>query len=88
MAGDGGELLAHATSFYNPKATTQSRQWEVSILTTYRGGDGPRIAGDGKAARPVLEDDGGSFLCSSGSGDGLNDGGVEGGPSFKRQIDL
>jgi hypothetical protein len=58
-------------------------------LTTYRGGDGPRTAGDGKAARPVLEDDGGSFQCSSGSGDGPDDGGVGwGGGSFKRQIDF
>jgi hypothetical protein len=48
-------------------------------LTTYRGGDGPRTAGDGKAARPILEDDGGSFQCSSCSGDGPDDGGVEGG---------
>jgi hypothetical protein len=61
------------------KATKQSRRWEVSVLTTYYGGDGPRTAGDGKAARPVLEDDGGSFWCSSGSGDGPDDGGVEGG---------
>jgi hypothetical protein len=70
----------YAASFSNPKATTQSRRWEVSVLTTYCGGDGPRTAGDGKAARPVLEDDGGSFRCSSGSGDGPDDGGVEGGP--------
>jgi hypothetical protein len=49
-------------------------------LTTYRGGDGPRTAGDGKAARPVLEDDGGSFRFCSGSGDGPDDGGVKGGP--------
>jgi hypothetical protein len=49
-------------------------------LTTYCGRDGPRTAGDGKAAQPVLEDDGGSFRCSSGSGDGPDDGGVEGGP--------
>jgi hypothetical protein len=57
-------------------------------LTTYRDGDGPRTAGDRKAARPVLEDDGGSFRCSSGSDDGPDNGGVEGGPSFKRQIDF
>jgi hypothetical protein len=57
-------------------------------LTTYHGGDAPQTAGDGKAARPVLEDDGGSFWCSSGSGDGPDDGGVEGGASFKRQIDF
>jgi hypothetical protein len=49
-------------------------------LTTYHGGDGPRTAGDGKAARPVLEDIGGSFRCSFGFGDGPDDGGVEGGP--------
>jgi hypothetical protein len=50
-------------------------------LTTYRGGDGPRTACDGKVAQPVLEDDGGNFWCSSGSGDGPDDGGVEGGGS-------
>jgi hypothetical protein len=49
-------------------------------LTTYRGGDGPRTAGNGKAAQLVLEDDGGTFRCSSGSGDDPDDGGVEGGP--------
>jgi hypothetical protein len=54
-------------------------------LTTYRGRDGPRTAGDRKAARLVLEDGGGNFRCSSGSGDGPNDGGIEGGsPSSGR----
>jgi hypothetical protein len=48
-------------------------------LTTYHGGDGPRTAGDGKVARPVPEDDGGSFRCSSSSGDDPDEGGVEGG---------
>jgi hypothetical protein len=57
-------------------------------LTTYRGGDGPQTAVDGKAARPVLEDDGGSFRCSSDFSDGSDDGGVDGGPFFKRQIDF
>jgi hypothetical protein len=38
---------------------------------------------DGETTRSVLEDDGGSFWCSSGSGDG----GVDGGPSFKRRLD-
>jgi hypothetical protein len=57
-AGDGGELLARSTLFLfsKPKAPTQSRQWEVSVLTTYRDGDGPRTAGDGEAAQSVLGD--------------------------------
>jgi hypothetical protein len=37
-------------------ARTRSRRWEVSVLTTYRGGEGPRTAGDGEAARLVLGD--------------------------------
>jgi hypothetical protein len=69
----------YAASFYNLRATTQSRRWEVSVLTTYHSGNGPQTTGDGKVARPVLEDDGGSFRCSFGSGDGPNDGGIEGG---------
>jgi hypothetical protein len=46
----------YAASFSKPKAPTRSRRWEVSILTTYRGGDGPRTAGDGEVARLVLGD--------------------------------
>jgi hypothetical protein len=42
---------------------------------------------DGETTRSVLEDDGGSLWCSSGSGNGFGDGGVDGGPSFKRQLD-
>jgi hypothetical protein len=42
-------------------------------LPTYRGGNGSREAVDGEAARLVLEDDGGSFPCSSGSGDSGDD---------------
>jgi hypothetical protein len=42
---------------------------------------------DGETARSVLEDDGGSFRCSSGLGDGSGDGGIDGGPSFMRRLD-
>jgi hypothetical protein len=42
----GAPSSPNAASFSEPKAPTQSRRWEVSILTTYRGGDGPRTTGD------------------------------------------
>jgi hypothetical protein len=35
----------------------------------------------------VLEDDGGGFRCSSGSGDSSGDSGDDGWPSFKRWLD-
>jgi hypothetical protein len=42
-----------------------------------------------EVARSVLEDDGGSFWCSSGSGDDSGDGGDDGGGgSFQRRLDL
>jgi hypothetical protein len=56
-------------------------------LPTYRCGNGSREAVDGETARSVLEDDGGSFWCSSSSGDGFGNGGVDGVPSFKRRLD-
>jgi hypothetical protein len=45
-------------------------------LPTYSCGNRSQEAVDGETTRSVLEDDGGSFWCSSGSGDG----GVDGGP--------
>jgi hypothetical protein len=56
-----------AGSFFKPKAPTWSRRWEVSILTTYHGGDGPRTAGDGEAARLMLGDGEGGLQWSFGS---------------------
>jgi hypothetical protein len=64
----GAPSSSYATSFSKPKAPTQSRWWEVSILTTYRGG-GPRTAGDGEVARLVLGDGEGGLLWSFGSQD-------------------
>jgi hypothetical protein len=46
----------YAASFSKPKAPTRSRRWEISVLTTYRGGDGPRTAGNREVARLVLGD--------------------------------
>jgi hypothetical protein len=50
----GAPSSPYAASFSKPKAPTRSRRWEVSVLTTYRDGDGPWTAGDGVAARQVL----------------------------------
>jgi hypothetical protein len=55
-------------------------------LPTYRGGNRSREAVDGEVARSVLEDDGGSFQCSSGSGNGFGNGGDDEGPSFQRRL--
>jgi hypothetical protein len=52
----GAPSSPYADSFSKPKAPTRSRRWEVSIWATYRGGDGPRIAGEGEVARLVLGD--------------------------------
>jgi hypothetical protein len=52
----GAPSLPYAASFSKLKAPTRSRRWEVSVLTTYHGRDGPRTAGDGEAAQPVLGD--------------------------------
>jgi hypothetical protein len=46
-------------------------------LPTYRCGNGSREAVDGETAWSVLEDDGGSFWCSSGSSSSI--GGIDGG---------
>jgi hypothetical protein len=59
------------------------------VFPTYHCGNRSRVAVDGETPRSVLEDDGGSFRCSSGSGDSSGDGGVDGGGgSFKRRLDL
>jgi hypothetical protein len=52
----GAPSSPYAASFSKLKAPTRSRQWEVSVLTTYRGGDGPQTTGDGEATRLVLGD--------------------------------
>jgi hypothetical protein len=52
----GAPSSPYSASFSKHKAPTRSRRWEVSVLTTYRGGDGPWTAGDGEAARLVLGD--------------------------------
>jgi hypothetical protein len=75
-------------SYANPRAPTHSRRWDGLVLPTYRCGNGSPEAVDGETARSVLEGDGGSFRCSSGSGDTSGDGGIDGGPSFKRRLDL
>jgi hypothetical protein len=49
------------------------------VFPTYHCGNRSRVAVDGETPRSVLEDDGGSFRCSSGSGDSSGDGGVDGG---------
>jgi hypothetical protein len=46
----------YAASFSKPKAPTRSRRWEISVLTTYHDGDGPRTTGNREAARLVLGD--------------------------------
>jgi hypothetical protein len=65
----GAPSSPYTASFSKPKAPTRSRQWEVSVLTTYRDGDRPRIAGDGEAARLVLGDGEGGLRWSFGSQD-------------------
>jgi hypothetical protein len=57
----GAPSSPYAASFSKPKAPTRSRRWEVSVLTTYHGGDGPQTTGDGEAARLVLGDGEGGF---------------------------
>jgi hypothetical protein len=49
-------------------------------LPTYCCGNGSREAVDGETVWSVLEDDGGSFWCSSGSSDGSGDGCIDRGP--------
>jgi hypothetical protein len=43
----GAPSSPYGALFSKPKAPTRSRRWEVSVLTTYHGGDGPRTTGDG-----------------------------------------
>jgi hypothetical protein len=59
-------------------------------LPTYRCGNRSWEAVDEETTRSVLEDDEGSFRCSSSFSDGSDNGGVDGGGgggSFKRQLD-
>jgi hypothetical protein len=63
----GAPSSPYAALFSKPKAPTWSRRWEVSVLTTYRGGDGPRTAGDGEVAQLVLGDGEGGLWWSFGS---------------------
>jgi hypothetical protein len=65
----GAPSSPYAASFSKPKAPTWSKWWEISVLTTYHIGDGPRIAGDGDAARLVLGDGEGGLWWSFGSQD-------------------
>jgi hypothetical protein len=65
----GAPSLPCATLFSKSKAPTRSRWWEVSVLTTYHGGDGPRTVSDGEAAQPVLGDGEGDLRWSFGSQD-------------------
>jgi hypothetical protein len=65
----------YEASFSNLKASTRSRRWEVSVLTTYRGGNRPRKAGDGEATRELGNSGGGDFRWCFGSGNGFGDGG-------------
>jgi hypothetical protein len=45
------------------------------VLPTYSGGNGPREAGNGEAARLILEDGGGGLWCSFGFDNGSSGGG-------------
>jgi hypothetical protein len=56
-------------------------------LLTYCYENGSRDADDGKAARSVLKDGGGSLWCSSGSDGDSSSGGVVGWPSSKKKLD-
>jgi hypothetical protein len=79
MAGD----LGGPSSSYGASYATRSRRREGSVLPTYRCGNGSREAINRETTQSVHEDDGGNFRCSFGSGDG----GIDGGPSFKRRLD-
>jgi hypothetical protein len=71
----GAPSSPYTASFSNPKVPTRSRRWELSVLTTYRGGDGPWRAGDGNPFSPTLGGGAGCLWGSSIVGENSYEGG-------------